>query len=42
MDYIIENGQDILASETFARLYESQDLMKEVMGKISRDFNVGR
>jgi hypothetical protein len=32
MDYIIENGEAILASETFARLNASQELTKEVMG----------
>jgi hypothetical protein len=37
MQFIVENGKEIVMSESFDRLYESKSLVKEVMAAIADD-----
>lgn len=37
LQFIVENGKEVVASESFDRLYESKSLMKEVMTAIADD-----
>lgn len=36
MDYIIDNGQGVIASPSFSRLKESSELMTEVMTELAK------
>ena len=36
MDYIIDNGQGVIASLSFSRLKESSELMTEVMTELAK------
>jgi hypothetical protein len=38
-EFMAEHGQEIIASESFDRLYESKSLMKEVMTAVAQNKN---
>ena len=36
IQFIVENGEEVLSSSSYAKLYESPELIKEVMVELSK------